>query len=42
MSPGEHFLNNVLREILVAGEDDRVTQKTGQPGHREFLEGHAS
>jgi hypothetical protein len=40
VSPGEHFLHDVLREMPVAGEDDRVTQETGQAGHREFLEGH--
>ncbi|GAA4587831.1 hypothetical protein GCM10023107_07260 [Actinoplanes octamycinicus] len=40
MGPGQHLLHDILRQVPVAGEDDRVAQQAGQSGHRELLEGH--
>ncbi|BCJ56189.1 hypothetical protein Asp14428_76640 [Actinoplanes sp. NBRC 14428] len=36
----QNFLDDVLRKVAIAGEDDRVPQQARESGHRELLEGH--
>jgi hypothetical protein len=39
---GQNLLDDVLRQVTIAGEDDGIPEQGGQPSGGELLKGHVT